>query len=368
MARQSRTIETPAKTRGSNSAAALSHLERMAGFVGERSRTARATARIAMATGHRLQLPAHASFLEYGYLPETASFADRQTPADGSQSRLTDNSSRNEIDNERRTASAAQLIRTFAAGARALKATARMSDGIGGNEAATSRARLKDSDGAIDGESRGRRGGHANAWHRTTASVDAGGRVSREIRDLSLATDALSRVERSVESGSAAWAISSAGRRATESGLKGSSDFAEQAHRANEVAQTIVVANAASSPRSDAGRVSSRSRGSLEAERVAFAGTGILASDRMASSIRAVIPPANLSQREFAEPSGNARGPNSSSVRTGITINSSPTVVINAPAAGGNVERDAIGALRAHREELFNQLKRESARRERAQF
>ena len=44
------------------------------------------------------------------------------------------------------------------------------------------------------------------------------------------------------------------------------------------------------------------------------------------------------------------------------------TLEINAPAAGGNVERDAIGALRAHREELFNQLKRESARRERAQF
>jgi hypothetical protein len=101
---------------------------------------------------------------------------------------------------------------------------------------------------------------------------------------------------------------------------------------------------------------------------VAFAGAGILASDRMASSIRAVIPPASLSQREFAEPSGNARGGNSSSVRTGITINSSPTVVINAPAAGGNIERDAIGALRAHREELFTQLKRESARRERAQF
>ncbi|MGO8803270.1 hypothetical protein [Candidatus Binatus sp.] len=112
----------------------------------------------------------------------------------------------------------------------------------------------------------------------------------------------------------------------------------------------------------------SRSRGGLDAERVAFAGTGILASDRMASSIRAVIPPANFSQREFAEPSGNARGPNSSSARTGITINSSPTVVINAPAAGGNIERDAIGALRAHREELFNQLKRESARRERARF
>jgi hypothetical protein len=88
----------------------------------------------------------------------------------------------------------------------------------------------------------------------------------------------------------------------------------------------------------------------------------------MASSIHAVMPPANLSQREFAEPSGNARGGNNSGARAGITINSSPTVVINAPTAGGNIARDAIGALRAHREELFNQLKRESARRERAQF
>lgn len=364
MARQSRTIDTPAETSGSKSARALSHLDRMAGIAGESIRTARATASIATAANHRWQLPAHASFLKYDNRPETGSLANRETHADGSESRLNDNPGKDGS----KTPSAAQLIRTFAAGARALNATARVSDGIGGSEAATSMARLKEPEGAIDGESRGRRGGHANAWHRTAARVDVGGRLSRENRELSLAMDALSRIERSVESGSAAWAISTAGRRATVSGLKSSSDFAEQAHRANEVAQTMVVANAESSPRSDAGRVSSRSGGSLEAGRVAFAGAGILASDRMASSIRAVIPPANLSQREFAEPSGNARGPNNSSVRTGITINSSPTVVINAPAAGGNVERDAIGALRAHREEMFNQLKRESARRERAQF
>jgi len=368
MARQSRTIDTPAEISGAKSARALSHLDRMAGFVGESIRIARATAGIAMAAGHRWQLPAHAALLKYDHRPEAESFANRDTRSDGSQSRLDDNPCRNGGDSWRKTASAAQLIRPFAVGARALNATARVRDGIRGNEAAASMARLKDSDGAIDGESRGRPGGHANAWHRTTARVDAGGRLSREIRELSLAADALSRVERSIEWGSAAWATSTAGRRATRSGLKSSSDFAERAHRASEIAQTMVVANTESSPRSDAGRVSSRSRESLEAEREAFAGTGFLASARMASSIRAVMPPANLSQREFAEPSGNSRGPNNSSVRTGITINSSPTVVINAPAAGGNVERDAIGALRAHREELFNQLKRESARRERAQF
>jgi len=368
MARQSRTIDTQAEISRSKSARALSQLERMAGFARESIRTGRATASIAMAANHRLELPAHILLPKEDHRFETGLFASSQTPLDGSESRIHETASRNEIDNGRETASAAQLIRTFTAGARVLNAAARVSDSVGGNEAATSMARPKGSDGANDGESQGRRGSHANAWHRTTARVAAGGRVSREMEELSRAADALSRVERSVESGSAAWAISTAGRRATESGLKSSSDFAERAYRANEAGQTMVVAKSASSPRPDAGRVLSRSRGGLDAERVAFAGAGILASDRMASSIRAVIPPASLSQREFAEPSGNARGGNSSSVRTGITINSSPTVVINAPAAGGNIERDAIGALRAHREELFTQLKRESARRERAQF
>jgi len=43
-------------------------------------------------------------------------------------------------------------------------------------------------------------------------------------------------------------------------------------------------------------------------------------------------------------------------------------VINGATAGGGDAQRDVIGALRAHREELFDQLKRESARRERAQF
>jgi len=349
MARQSRTIDTPAEISESKSMRALGHLDRMAGFVEESSRIARATAGIAMPAGHRWQLPAHAAFLKYDRRPEAGTLANRKARADGSQSGLENTPGRNGGNFWGSTASAAPLIRTFAAGARALNATARVSDGVRGNEAATSMAQLRDSDRAI-------------------ARVDADGRASREIRALSLATDALSRVERSIELGSAAWATSTAGRRTTRSGLKSSSEFAVRAHRAIEISQAMVAANTESSPSSGAGRVSSRSRGSLEAEREAFAGTGLLASARMASSIRAVMPPANLSQREFAEPSGNARGASNSGVRTGITINSSPTVVINAPAAGGNIARDAIGALRAHREELFNQLKRESARRERAQF
>ncbi len=322
MARQSKTIDTPPEISGSKSARALSHLDRMAGFAEESSRIARATAGVATAAGDPWQLTAHA----------------------------------------------AKLLRTFAAGASSLNATARVTDAIRGNEATPSRTRLNDSDGAIDRESRSTLGGHANAWHRTIVSSDAGGRTSREIRELSLATDALSRLERSIELGSAGWANSTAGRRLTQSGLHSSNEFAGQAHRAIEIAQAMVATNMESPPRSGAGRFSSRSQESLEAGRKAFAGTGLLANARMASSIRAVMPPANLSQREFTEPSVNARGANNSGARTGITVNSSPTVVINSPAAGGNIARDAIGALREHREELFNQLKRESARRERAQF
>ena len=93
----------------------------------------------------------------------------------------------------------------------------------------------------------------------------------------------------------------------------------------------------------------------------------MLANVRVAPSIRGVVPPQGVSQREFAGPSSDVRGSNDPSGRAAITINSSPTVVINA-AAGGAVQHDVMGALRAHREELFDQMKRESARRERAQF
>jgi hypothetical protein len=111
-----------------------------------------------------------------------------------------------------------------------------------------------------------------------------------------------------------------------------------------------------------------RSRTGIEAGRAARAGTGFIAGARVPSSIRGLTPPSNVAQREFAEPSDNATGPNSGLERARITVNSSPTVVINAQAVSGDVQRDVIGALRAHREELFDQLKRESARRERAQF
>jgi hypothetical protein len=172
---------------------------------------------------------------------------------------------------------------------------------------------------------------------RAVAQAADGVRNDKETKRLATAMAALIRAEHSVATGRAGRAISTA----------------------NQRAMLPVVASA---------QLTRRSRIGIESERAARAGTGFIASARVPSSIRGLTPPSTVSQREFAEPSGNATGPNSGIERASITINSSPTVVINAQAAGGDAQRDVIGALRAHREELFDQLKRESARRERAQF
>ena len=175
------------------------------------------------------------------------------------------------------------------------------------------------------------RGGRG--WNRATAKVNASARASRELPELSRAMNVLSRVERSVDLGKTSGATADSRKHAT-----------------------LMVAT-------DARR---RGRGD-ETVRPSFADAGVLANVRVAPSIRGGVPPPGISQREFARPSSDVRVSNDGSGRAAITINSSPTVVINA-AAGGAVQHDVIGALRAHREELFDQLKRESARRERAQF
>ena len=81
-----------------------------------------------------------------------------------------------------------------------------------------------------------------------------------------------------------------------------------------------------------------------------------------------MVAPASLSKPEFAEPMRGVYGQEARNGPGSITINSTPTVVINAGDASGDVERQVIGALRAHRDELFDQFKRESVRRERAEF
>ena len=158
--------------------------------------------------------------------------------------------------------------------------------------------------------------------HNARVLVEAATRSPRPIRELSRAMTALSRIERSFEY---------------------------------------------ATPMSASNTNPTRAAESREARVPSFAEKGRLANVRIARSIRGVTPPSNVSPREFAQPSGNKNLSNGGSRPGGITINSSPTVVING-SGGGAVPHDVIGALRAHREELFDQLKRESARRERAQF
>jgi hypothetical protein len=158
------------------------------------------------------------------------------------------------------------------------------------------------------------------------------------------ATDALARVQRSVESASIASAIVSRSQRTMPK----------------------AGSNTLSTLSSDAA-LPSRSQENSVAERSGSSSAGLIASARTALSMRGVIPPSSVSRREFASLSRNGCNLGNSG-HAGITIHSSPTVVINTGAVGGNLQRDVIGALRAHREELFDQLQRESVRRERAQF
>jgi hypothetical protein len=282
MARQSKTINSTAKNGRSDSTLAFRNLERVANVARRSIRVAQAAAKIVLAREYRWQLSAQGSLSKDEHSFETGFPLERRTASDGSRSRFSAASSRNER----------------------------------GDRIKIARAEA--------------------GWHRTAAMVDAGARRHREIVDLSRALSALSRAERSGGSGSAGRAISDR-RKYAALRLPSKSD--------------------------PTGRV----RESLEEGRLSFGLPNSAANVRIAPFSRGVIPPTNISQREFARPSSYGRVSNDGSGRAGITINSSPTVVINA-AAGGAVQHDVIGALRAHREELFDQLKRESARRERAQF
>jgi hypothetical protein len=117
------------------------------------------------------------------------------------------------------------------------------------------------------------------------------------------------------------------------------------------------------------GRLSIGSRGSSREQGPRFEPSSFESAGKFApAATRSMIAPARFSRPEFAEPMRGVYGQESRSTPGAITINSTPTVVINSGEAAGDVERQVIGALRAHREELFDQFKRESIRRERAQF
>ncbi len=175
----------------------------------------------------------------------------------------------------------------------------------------------------------------ARAMRATARATDS--ISNKATSELPVAMEAVARTERSVESGNVARAIVTAPR--------GS-----------------IVAPVVNS------QLSRRMTAGLEAGRATPTGTRAIDAVRAASSIHGMVPPSDLSPQMFAEPSSGNRGRDNRSGGAGITINSSPTVVINGPTASSDAQRDLLGALRAHREELFDQLRRESARRERAQF
>jgi hypothetical protein len=108
-------------------------------------------------------------------------------------------------------------------------------------------------------------------------------------------------------------------------------------------------------------------RENLEAQTTSLANSKLRVASRFAPPIRRVISIANFSQREPVEPRVEPRPSSGDDFRPTIAINSSPTVVIQAQT-GSDLRNDVVEALRTHREELFDQLKRESLRRERAQF
>jgi hypothetical protein len=260
---------------------AFGDMERVTGFLRKGARTAASIQRAA-GVGRRLVLPGPALLARHDH----GLFAGTR-----SQARVRGLGSEGLLDGAREHASIAQLIRRFAATAKAMREGARATDNIGNK--ATSK--------------------------------------------LPLAMEALARTERSVESENVARAIVTA-------------------------PQGLTLAPVGKS------QLSRRMTAGLEAGRAMPTGTRAIDAARAASSMHGVVPPPNLSLRMFAEPSSGNRGRDNRSGGAGITINSSPTVVINGPTAGSDAQRGLLGALRAHREELFDQLRRESARRERAQF
>lgn len=147
------------------------------------------------------------------------------------------------------------------------------------------------------------------------------------------------------------------------------SDLAGRANRALGVVGRLATERGESAqgrgPRFERTSISSDlNRVLTSARKYISAANGITGSGTRSS----MLAPASLSRPEFAEPMRGVYGQESRSAPGTITISSAPTVVVNAGDASGDVERQVTSALRAHREELFDQFKRESVRRERAQF
>ncbi len=81
-----------------------------------------------------------------------------------------------------------------------------------------------------------------------------------------------------------------------------------------------------------------------------------------------ILAAPRIDRAEFAEPRSLGPSRSAESASGGISINSSPTVIIHSAQDHADIERQVVGALRKHREQLFEQVKQEAARRERALY
>ncbi len=353
----------------SMSGRAYGGLSRVAGFVRASVEAARATDRLAMIARQEVPLAAHGLVPRTGRRAEMESVRGALTGRAGSQSYP-------EGEPLPMSADTMRAIHGFASNVKALDAAARVGEGAIVSQAIDRMRRpiwRENSDGG-------------SRPPEMDTTVDSRGRFSRMIQQSSSGVQTLTRIRNSGRrfglggDPNSAKASTESGVGGTEQGSRLSSgelasgelawgDLAGRANRALGVVGRLSVGSGESSQGS--GRRFDRSRTSSNFDRVLTSAGKYMSASRArgwSGPRGSMVAPASLSRPEFAEPMRGVYGQESRSRPAAITINSTPTVVINAGEAPGDVERQVIGALRAHREELFDQFKRESVRRERSQF
>ncbi len=317
-------------------------LSQVAGFVRASIEVARATDRLAKIARQQIPLAA------YGLVTRTATPAEMESMRGGSQSHLEDPAWPSEGGSAFQAADAMVALQRFASNLKALDA-ARVGEGrrfLRGSESLSVRATGEMSE--IGGPE-------------MDSTVDARGRFFRAVQQSASRIQALRGI------GSRERLEGPDGKRSSNVTLSWG-DLAGRADRALGLVGRLSTEGEESSrgpgPRFE------RSRASFNVDRILTSTEKYMSGSRgrgWNGARGTIVAPASLSRPEFAEPMRGVYGQESRSTPGAITINSTPTVVINA-GEPGDVERQVAGALRLHREELFDQLKRESVRRERAQF
>ena len=325
----------------------FSGLSRVAGFVRASVEAARATDRLAKLTRQHISVAAHALVPRTGHSVEKESAPADLPSRSGSESRAEGNSPRIESGEDLHAAAAMSAIHKFAVNVKALDAMVRVVHRAGVGKTADQNRRANADISRED----------SNRENRSLAidsAVESRGRSFRMIEQSLSGIETLTRIQD--------------GGRATSTGQKSKLSWGDPAGRA-ERALGIAGRLAIGSEKSPGEPGARFERGNFDS---VIASAGKYMSVSRARGWRrptgSMVAPASFSRSEFAEPMRGVYGQESRSTPGAITINSTPTVVINPGEAAGDVERQVIGALRAHREELFDQFKRESIRRERAQF